>query len=239
METGVTDRPPPSKHPPPTDIEYALDLEDYVACHMYLRYGHGAPSPRPRSLRASDLLIGAVCFLGIAVLIGTRPANVSLFVAALLAALCLLVFAVALAVRGAPEGPSGPLKGLMEEVQKLQALGAIRSGRRDQLHIDREGYTEISEYRDEGAGVAVFERKESRVSWSAVYEIVVAERHAIFTVTAKGYVFVPRRAFANESEFIAFVANAVWLRHFHRRPGKGEITLGPVERPDGRLQTPP
>ncbi len=84
--------------------------------------------------------------------------------------------------------------------------------------MDGEGFTEVNDYRDEGIGVVVVERRETRVPWSEVESIVVADRHAIFTVRAKGRLFVPRRAFGDETAFIRFVATAVWRRHFARQP---------------------
>jgi hypothetical protein len=83
--------------------------------------------------------------------------------------------------------------------------GVLRYPQRYHVALTPEWFTDIVEFRETGIAV----HQETRVWWVAVTSIDVAGEHAFFTVKNKGgYLILPRRAFADEASFLAFVDTA-------------------------------
>lgn len=244
MECGITDQPGPARDSPCTEIEYTLDLEDHIACRISLSRAAGPSSPRIRPLRPSDCFLMLAVMLVIAGLLWVVHADVSLFVAAVLGALVALLLGVILVRHDGSEPPrdqpaSDQLLAAREEVQKLQALGVIRVGRRDRVTLDSDGFTEINDFREDGKAFMLTERRETRVCWSEVASIMVFDQHAIVMVAGRGCLFVPKRAFPAATAFDQFLKHWRGLWESFRMRTRDEITLGPVQPPpDGRLQPP-
>lgn len=232
MDSDITDRKRPSAMDSPVmEVEYVLDPEDHVACRLFLGLAPQISTTGGRSLRASDLFLILAFLLIPAPILWTFLANPSLLVADLMTALAVLLMAVILLLRGPPQPARDQLLVVKETVERLRALGVVKIGRRDHVRLDSEGFTEVNDHREAVKGMEVAERRETRVSWSEVPSIAVAERHVIFTVTAKGYLFVPKRAFADEATFFRFVETARTLRRAFLERGRTDVTLDP---PGGR-----
>jgi hypothetical protein len=240
MEIGISDQPAaPADDRPCTEAEYVLDPEDYVACYTFLQRG-AAPRPPPvQPLRPRHLFILAGVLFAIVAVQVVFNADVHVWVGCLLGALGALLLGIVMARHAEQEPAKDLLAATAEEVEKLLALGVIRVGRRNHVVLGGEGFVETNEYRDDGPGVQVVERKETRVPWSEVQSIVVCERHAIFAVVEKRFLFVPDRAFSDESTFRRFIATARALRDARLLQRSEHVTLGPVRQVDGRVQTPP
>jgi hypothetical protein len=240
MEIGISDqRAPAAADRPCTEIEYVLEPDDYVACYTFLQQVPRPPPPQVSALRAWHLFVLSAALFGLVAVLAMNQADVHVYVAFLLGALGALLLAIVMARHAAPEPPKNRLAAMTEEVQKLLAMGVLRIGRRNHVVLNGEGFVETNEYRDDGPGVQVMERKETRVPWLEVEGIVAFEHYAIFAVVAKRYLFVPERVFPDETTFRRFVETARALRDACLSRPSENVTLGPVRQVDGRVQTPP
>jgi hypothetical protein len=99
------------------------------------------------------------------------------------------------------------------------------------------GFTEVNEAYEADGGVRIIEHKEFDVHRSAVESVDVTERLAVFTVTGKGFLFLPRWAFQNEEAFLRFVdtARELWRAFGRERPAA--VSPPPVG-PTGGLRLP-
>ncbi len=81
----------------------------------------------------------------------------------------------------------------------------IHPARRYRVELTPQGFTETTDHRETGIAVEINEHKETRVWWVAVGRIDVTDEHAFFTITDKGYLLLPRSAFATDASFRDFV----------------------------------
>jgi hypothetical protein len=128
---------------------------------------------------------------------------------------------------------------LRKLVKSHYGAGIFRNGRRNRVCLTSTGFTEFNDSRQADGGVEIIEHKEFRVQWSVVECLDVAERLAIFTITGKGYLIVPRRAFKDEEAFLHFVHTAEHLQQTSERGIRSSVppTI-PADRADG-LQSRP
>ena len=236
METGVTEgRPPP---PPDRTAEYVLDPEDFVDCAMFLWERGAHRQLRDSGRRLAGWLVVLAAVLGAAAFLWRVEelgplACAGLAVAAALALILLGVDIYRIFFRGALHR-----RRVRDEVEQYRKIGVIKVGRRDRVTLGPEGFTEVNDYRDDEGGVEVVEHKETRVYWPAVERIDVADQHAIFTVTNKRFLYVPKRAFASEDAFLRFVGAAQELRRAFAC-GERAGVLPPPAGPAGGLRLPP
>jgi hypothetical protein len=90
---------------------------------------------------------------------------------------------------------------------QLQA-GILHYPSRYRVVVTSQGFTETVSYRETAVAVEITEHKETRVGWVAVTRIDIAGEHAFFYVKDKGWLILPRAAFASEVSFLAFVDTA-------------------------------
>jgi len=94
-------------------------------------------------------------------------------------------------------------------IRDNQQVGLYNPKRQDRVVMTVHDFIETNDLQDTStAGVAITEHRETRVEWSAVSRIDNLGAQAIFTVTEKGYLVLPRRAFVDEASFLAFVERA-------------------------------
>lgn len=94
-------------------------------------------------------------------------------------------------------------------IRENQRVGLYNPRRHDRVVMRADCFIESNDlYDDFTSGVAITEHRETRVEWSAVSRIDMLGEHAIFTVVERGYLILPRRAFADEASFLAFVGRA-------------------------------
>jgi hypothetical protein len=235
MQSAVTDGRPPAAGP---QVEYVLDPGDFLDCAMFL-WEKG----RQRQLRDAGrglvgcLVILAVIVGGAALLWRTEHLGPLAFAGVAVAGTLIMILLGVEVVRIFFAAPLHR-RLLRRHIEQMRAIGVVKDRRRDRVTFGPEGFTEVNEWRDDDGGVEVVERKETRVYWPAVACIDVAEEHAIFTVTGKGFLYVPKRAFPNEPAFLRFVraADELW-RAFLRGPRAAGPEM-PAVPPDERLRLP-
>lgn len=232
MQTDITNEPP--HRGGDAEIDFALDPEDHVACRLFLRAKAGMDIRpvvvTPPGWRPWGMFYTAAGLLALAAFLGATHAPTHLLVFVILAAIGLFFFAVTIWRHGPLQIARDPRRDVQEEVENLYKYGHVKIGRRDRVCMDAEGFTEFNEYRDGDMKVDVVERKETRVCWSEVGDIDVADQHALFHVVGKGYLFVPRRAFADGAAFQRFVETARQFRLAYIHRGQTDITLAPGDK---------
>jgi hypothetical protein len=107
--------------------------------------------------------------------------------------------------------------------------GILRCPQRYRVVLMPEWFAETVEFHETGIAVEIAEHKETRVWWVAVTGIDMAQEHAFFSVKDKGYLILPRAAFADEASFRLFVDMARSYREAAR--------VVPAPRPE--LSPPP
>jgi hypothetical protein len=110
-----------------------------------------------------------------------------------------------------------------------QQGGLYSSKRRDRVVMTEHYFIETNDLQDTStSAVEISEHKETRVEWSAVSSIDVTAEHAFFTVTDRGYLVLPRKAFADEASFLAFVDMALAYREAALLTPAPEVNLPPA-----------
>lgn len=112
-------------------------------------------------------------------------------------------------------------------------VGLLRYPQRYRVVLTPEGFTETVTYCETGIAIEINEQKETRVWWAAVTDIDIAAEHAFFTVKDKGWLILPRAAFADEASFRVFVDTARSYRGApYRAPAPAPQSLA---APDTRI----
>jgi len=123
-------------------------------------------------------------------------------------------------------------------IRDNQRVGLYNSKRQDRVVMMADCFIEINDLHDTSAsGVSLIEHRETRVQWSAVARIDVPGEHAIFTVVdggyVRGYLILPRRVFADEAAFLAFVEKA---KSYHETAHRALAPVAePFTSPDTRI----
>jgi hypothetical protein len=207
-------RPPPS--PGGAEVEYVLDEEDYAECYRHLAAAAAARAGQ-RNVWLQFIPAAFLASLGVAVLAFTVSARLrgiegdGLWLMAFIA-LGLLAVAGWLVWQTCRVMYSRGRSAMRRAVQQRRVAGIVQPGRRDRAVLHPDGFVEFND-----GGVRVRANKSTEVSWSAVERIDTTGEHLIITVRAKGYLFVPRRAFADDGAFALFVETARRYEEFPRR----------------------
>lgn len=246
MASGITDNPMrPASADYPLSVEYTLELSDFDALD---RFNYDRVLSRQLRFRiafyAGHLLFGAILAIFLGMIVGAfslhpRTEGPSSFLS-YLKAICitaLSLFAIVL-IGLLPKSffhriaRATNLARLHRARRGQVILGVINTSRHYQVVMTAEWFTETTEYRDTDIAVEVSERKETRVWWSAVASIDVREERAFFTVTDKGYLILPQRAFRDKESFDQFIALA---RTFHEDARRDRAPVPEPPPPDERI----
>jgi hypothetical protein len=208
MQTGFSGQPdrPAGRGP---EVEYVLDKDDFAECYLHVTAKAVARADLPVVL--DFILAGLLACLGAAALawmIPLRPEGGGLSWVLLLAALSLLAFAGWLVRRTCRILLARRRGAMRRHVEQLLKIGVLHDGRRDRVVLNPDGFVEFNAYEQIDGGVRVRIDKTTEVSWAAVECIAVVGDYLIVTVRAKGHLFVPRRAFADDGAFALFVETA-------------------------------
>jgi YcxB-like protein len=218
MQTGFSEQPGrPAPAAPGTEVEYVLDEEDYVECYRHVmaraaaRAGqrhvwlHFIPAAVVTGLGAAllALVIHSICLHGIE---ENVPWVLPLFALWFLAGGTRWIWQTCRVLYS--RGRAGRRRFV---AQQLKA-GIIHLDRRDRVILNPSGFVEFNEFDQSDGGVRVRGEQTTEVSWSAVERIDVVGDYLIVVVRAKGHLFVPRRAFADDHAFALFVETA---RRYH------------------------
>lgn len=212
-------------------IEYNLLLEDHLALFVFAH-------DRARAARGSGGLVHGLCSmavialtLALSVLENERWRHLLSIGLLLFLALYLLHY---LHPGRLFDGVNRSFyEGRMRRlIQEDQRVGLYNPRRHDRVVMMADCFIETNDlYDDSTPGVALTEHRETRVNWSAVSRIDMLGEHAIFTVVERGYLILPRRAFADEASFLAFVERA---KRYQEAAQKSPAALPlPQSRSDG------
>jgi hypothetical protein len=223
MPTDFTDEPPrPGRPAAITEVEYVLTPDDHVACRMYLLDRTLAKAPAGGAgVGCVFAVMGLICF-GVMLAYFVGHGQTAAAVVWVVCAVAVVVLILYIRSRRVPQRPPGEESAARRRHADIyRAEGELCSGRRDHVELTAEGFVESNETYDDDRGVEVVERKQTRVNWMSVERIDLIESYAIFTVRDKGFLFVPKRAFADDAAFAAFAETAERLRReaVHRATG--------------------
>jgi hypothetical protein len=253
MSSDITDAPVPPGPGGGPAVEYELTADDFIALHLW-QWDQAVPPGRVPIefalvlwLVSLVLVAGAVAAIVVTV---TRPTPF-VWEPELLTHLALPVGAVLLLLAWwATTGPAQALRRLARwsfhqrlrrVIQQGYVAGHYRHGRRDRVTLDEGGFTEVNEFRESDGGVDIVEHKTFRVSWEAVGGFQQTDERLFVVVLNKGYLIVPRWAFADgaaEQRFVAELGRRLRERSpltqydrvlHNRRSGPGEA-LGPTDQ---------
>ncbi|HEY7311176.1 MAG TPA: YcxB family protein [Gemmataceae bacterium] len=228
----------------PLSVEYTLEVADRLALDMFLYNTVIRKRWRFRiKYHVTYLLVGVILgtILGVLVWSGVTIWNRSGDPVPALFAGCASGLGVFLAVLiGLLPGSSlhkidraAQEKRFRQVRHRQLRAGLLRYPQRCRVALTPEWFTETVEFRETGIAVEINEHKETRVWWTAVTGIDIAAEHAFFTVKDKGWLILPRAAFADEASFRAFVDTARSYRDAaHRAPAP---VPPPLAAPDTRI----
>jgi hypothetical protein len=200
----------------PLSVEYTLELSDHLALDMFRFDTLIRKSTRFRiEFYGTHLVFGAAMAALAGVLLWGFVKALDRSVDPLIPRLAgyagvLMVFAAVL-IELLPNSIShkwvraGNEKRFRQARRAQLQAGIIRHPQRYRVVLTPEWFTETSEFHETGIAVEITEHKETRVWWVAVTSIDVAKEHAFFHVKDKGYLILPRAAFADEACFRLFV----------------------------------
>jgi hypothetical protein len=224
METGFTDEPPrPAGPAPVTEVEYVLTPDDHAACRLFLLDRQNAEADK-RAWLPSPVVLAIVLLPGFLTVLGCllwqRQIGLVVGWAAFAGAAVFLFLSLRRGAKPADAAEAEtPARKRLREYYRL--IGEQNAGRRDRVALGADGFVESNETREDDGGVETIRRAETRVSWLAVERIDLLPEYTIFTIRQKGWMFVPKRAFADEASFRAFAEAAERLRQeaVHRATG--------------------
>jgi hypothetical protein len=114
--------------------------------------------------------------------------------------------------------------------EKRLAYGDLRPMLGVVLRLDAEGFTEVTAWDGGEPDFRQADRKETFVAWRRVRRVTTTNAHVFLWVGGKGYLIVPRSAFAEEADLQTFLdAVAAWRRTSDGaapRPADTRITGG-------------
>lgn len=193
--------------------EYAFQLEDHLALTMFFYDKNRAESRRGTRfwLRRVFPVASIVSAYTYASTVGLLPER------RWQSLLALGVLGCVVAIVLDTLWPGGLFSGIRRSYHQGRMMQLIRAGRSVGLYnprqwnrviLSEEGFIEHNDLREHAEGVEIIEHKETHVSWSAVTDIDLTDEHAFFSVKDKGWLILPRHAFAEEADFLAFVETA-------------------------------
>jgi hypothetical protein len=211
MSEGITEGPARSGKWP-AEIRYEVDVEDHVALRLYL-FHHGARLPALPFV--SGLLfvaaVGVALLAGAGLSVSYYPPSIFTSLRGYFIGVCILA-AVAIVLILVDFGGvlhRLDLNRLTRHVRALQlqrvAQGDLRALVRAVVRLDDVGFTEVTTWDAGEPGFRQEERKETFAAWWLVNHVGVTEDHIFVQVRGKGFLIVPRDAFADEAGLRAFL----------------------------------
>jgi hypothetical protein len=230
MQTGITDQPSPSA--PLAAIEYVLTPDDHAACHLHLldRQLHAGDQAAAGGVSGWTLGVIGVVALAILIYLASQGSVVLAAAWGVLAGGFLAVLALTVRGKSGPKpnvAPGAESAARRQYADRFRAGAELLQGRRDCVELYAEGFVEFNESHEDDGGIELLQRSETRVAWASVESIDVIPTHAIFTVTDKGHLFVPKWAFRDDGTFRAFVETAERLRQAAMHRAAGAFTTAP------------
>jgi hypothetical protein len=229
MQTSITDQPSPSA--PLAAIDYVLTPDDHAACHLHLLDRQLHAGDEAAAGGVSGWTSGVIGVVGLLLLIYMALQGAVVLATAWAVGVVGLWLVLKLTTRG-KAGPK-PVEAGAESAARRQYADRFRAGaewlqgRRDRVELYAEGFVELNETHEDDGGVEVLRQAETRVAWASVESIDVTPTHAIFTVTDKGHLFVPKWAFRDDGALRAFVETAERLRQAAGHRAAGAFTTAP------------
>jgi hypothetical protein len=242
MSGGITEQPTGARAAT-FEVRYDLDVEDHVALNMYL-FNHGAKLPA-FPFPSGMLFLAAVVVGGTALVVLCLsfvgpyyfPYR-GLFVT--IAVLAVMVIGYVLTDVGGVLyrlDMARLARYVRASYEKRVALGDLRPLVRAVVRLDDEGFTEVTTWDAGQPGFRQEERKETYAAWWLVDHVGVGEDHVFLRVAGKGFLIVPRGAFADEGGLRAFLDTVDRYRTASRPPhGRPEAPQDHV--PAGERHTP-
>jgi hypothetical protein len=223
MSDRITEQ-PSGPRVEPLEIRYEIDTEDHVALKMYL-YAHGTKLPT-LPFASATLLLAAVFLLVLAGVVFAlsflgpfyaplRGYAVVVGVVAVVALIFIIAdFGGVLYQHDLKQLAHHARSGIRQRI----AQGDVRTLVRAVVRLDAEGFTEVTTWNLGEPGFRQDERKETSASWWLVDHAGLTEEHVFLQVKGKGFLIVPRDAFADEVALRAFLDAVEGWRRAARRP---------------------